>query len=153
MKRPKKMSKPSPATPQQIILYGNVAATLREYIKANSLTPMKFNELVGMKPANPGIYNYLNSKAAPGVVMRARITKATGIPESALLPRGMAPSVTVATVKPVAMPKPKPKDVLSFNVENNGMATLTLNAYLPVTEAMPLLRMLLDAGLVFTKPE
>lgn len=153
MKKPKSTIR-IPATPQQVAMYGHIATALRSYMKANNLSVRAMNVKIGVTPTNTGLYNFVNAKAAPGHATRAKIAKATGIPQADLMPRSLATGGAVATVARSTMPLPvKPREVLGFTVDAVGMATLTLNATLPLDAATPLLRILLDAGLVFTKPE
>lgn len=157
MKR--KTTKSIPATPEQIAMYGGVATALRSYMDTNKLNVRQLSVQVGLPETAVSLYAYVNSKKAPGAAMRAKISQATGIPQADLLPRSLAPGATTRLPalpmgRPPAMPMPaKPREVLGFTVDATGMATLTLHATLPLDAATPLLRMLLDAGLVFTKPE
>ena len=154
MKKPKGRGVKIDATPQQVAMYGHIAVALREWMNQNKVSIRELNDRIGLKETNTAIYNWLNCKAAPGHATRAFIVKATGIPESDLLPRSMVPSPRIAiaaTLAPSA--RSKTQDVLGFNVDSDGMATITLHARLPLDTATPLLRMILDAGVVFTKGE
>jgi hypothetical protein len=156
-----------PATANQVAMFGHVAATLREYMKVNNLTVRQFNIMLGSKENNTAPYMWLNAKAAPGPNLRPRVSQATGIPESDLLPRkapsrrgkslSLAPDhgtpmarLTIPFNDPVPV---KVSNVLSFIVDDTNMATITVNAKLPLDVATPLLRMLLDAGVIFNKSE
>ena len=104
-----------------------------------------------MKPI-PAIYNWLNCKAAPGHATRAFIVEATGIPESALLPRSMVQAPALPSRRLWHHPPgARLKDVLGFNVDSDGMATITLHARLPLDTATPLLRMILMLALSLRK--
>ena len=148
MKRPK--IRKIPATPKQVAMYGHIAVALREWMARENLTVAEINTRLGVQSSNTGIYNFLNGKGAPGASMRTRLHKVTGIPEADLLPRRGVPGGIKATPAVVHI---KAKDVLSFAVDDTGMAVITLHARLPLDVAMPLLRMILDAGVVFNKGE
>lgn len=153
MKKPKSIAK-IPATAKQMAMFGHIATSLREWMERENVSVKEFNTRLGVNAANTGLYNFLNCKAAPGATLRARLVAATGIPESELLPRSHGQSLAVATVKPPLAATPvKARDVLTFNVDSDSMATIVLHARLPLESAMPLLRMILDAGVVFTKGE
>lgn len=151
MKKPKQQAK-IPATAKQLAMFGHIAAALREWMERENVSVKELNTRLGVNPTNTGVYNFLNAKHAPGAALRARLASVTGIPESSLTPLVPGQSATVATVKPPLVATPvKARDVLSFAVDSDGMATITLHARLPLDVATPLLRMILDAGVVFTK--
>ena len=153
MKKPKQQNK-IPATAKQLAMFGHIAVALREWMERENVSVKELNTRLGVNATNTGVYNFLNAKHAPGMGLRARLASVTGIPESDLLPRSHGQSLAVATVKPPLVATPvKARDVLSFVVDGNGMATINLHAMLPLETAMPLLRMILDAGVVFTKGE
>lgn len=151
MKKPQKNK--IPATPKQVAMFGHIASALREWMSRENVSVKELNSRLGIQETNTSVYNFLNAKHAPGPSTRARLVKVTGIPESDLMPRVARQSLTVATVKPAHVAVPKARDVLSFVVDGDGMATVVLHARLPLDTAMPLLRMILDAGVVFTKEE
>jgi|SRR5580765_831157 len=138
----------TPPTRAQVAKYGHIAARLREVCKLHSWTPSAFNKAVGVTGA--GVW--LNGKGAPGPASRAKLVKVTGIVETDLMPRkpGEIPAQAVATLAGPVKPTPvRGGDVLSFMVSANGEARIKLDITLPVETATPLLRMLLDAGIVF----
>ena len=145
----------TPATRDQIAMYGHVAARLREVCKARDWRPADLNAAVGRDRGHASAYQWLGGKAAPGPKMRAKVSKATGIAEADLMVMRKRrapppPSQAVALVEPPpARIVAKVGDVLSFVVSSTGEARIRLDVSLPVEAATPLLRMLLDAGLVF----
>jgi hypothetical protein len=92
--------------------------------------------------------------------MRPILAKLFGVPAAALTAReDGAPVKTVNTGAVVlAAPQGRPQvaragDVLSFSVSATGEARIRLDVALPLETAKPLLRMLLDAGIVFGSGE
>jgi hypothetical protein len=124
--------------------------------------------MLGNERGHTGIYQWLNGKGAPGPKFRPLVAKITGIPEADLKPRNVirqrgpvTKPANVALPHPEAQPQlrallphatvappQKASDVLTFNVQNDGMARIKLDVVLPFETATPLLRMLLDAGVV-----
>ena len=91
---------------------------------------------------------------------RPRVAKALGLNQEDLMPRALSQEVIPAPVsdaklRAVQMAQGAPAralavagDVLAFNVNSEGNARLRLDVTLPLVTAAPLLRMLLDAGIV-----
>lgn len=158
-----------PAQPHRL---GHVAAAIREAMTRLSLTPAELNEKLGRSRGHPGIYVWLGAKSAPQEAMRAQLAKMLGLTEADLTPREESPmprarpgpatraaaralAVRVPAPVPVNGTRPGPltghargNDVLSFRVNAEGRARITLDVETEVAQAMPLLRMLMDAGLV-----
>ena len=146
--------KKNPATPEQIARFGHIAVALRSFLDQKGWGPSNLNSAMGKARGNTGIYAILSGKAAPGSVMRAKLSKATGIPEEQFFPKELDDLVPVRTAKRSYIRGDVTKtDVLSFVVSNDGNVRIQLDATLPVESAMPLLQMLLDAGLVFKAAE
>jgi transcriptional regulator with XRE-family HTH domain len=143
-----------PATPEQILMFGHIATALRKIIDDRGWKAGDFNQAMGLKRSNTAIYQFLNGKMAPGPEARIKISKMFGIPIEQLTPQRLSdkPSAIV-TYKPSKSPiianYNRPSDVLSFAVTADGNARLKLDVVLSLDKATPLLRMLLDAGLVF----
>ena len=150
-------AKPTSATAEQILLRGHIAAAIRQWLAENHVSIPELNHRMGRVRSSPQIYQTLNCKNAPGPTFRAKLSAVTGIPETDLIQKGrpMAVKANAVTVyrAPVAKAQTAPRDVLSFVVDTESTARIKLDATLPLTVAMPLLRMLLDAGLIFNNPE
>ena len=125
------------ATPEQIARFGHIAVALRSFLDQKGWGPSNLNSAMGKARGNTGIYAILS-----------------GIPEEQFIPKEMDDLVPVRTAKRSYIRGDVTKtDVLSFVVSNDGNVRIQLDATLPVESAMPLLQMLLDAGLVFRAAE
>lgn len=146
---------PGPATPAQIAMYGHIAAALRAFMKEKGWSAGQLNEAMGQVRSHTSVYHWLNSKAGPGPTTRPRLAKVMGVPQAELMPRkpGDASRRQVVAVSgpPVTVVQ-RPVDVLSFAVQQNGEARIRMDIVLPLAQATPLLRMILDAGIVLGAP-
>jgi transcriptional regulator with XRE-family HTH domain len=142
-----------PATRAEIAIYGHIAARLRAFLAERGMTIPELSEALGLPRGSATTYKWLSGKGGPATVLRAKLAKVTGIPEAELMPRrpgDPAPSQAVATLPaPAKLAPVRVGDVLSFAVTANGEARIKLDIVLPLASATPLLRMLLDAGIVF----
>jgi hypothetical protein len=148
-----------PATPEQIAQFGHIATRLRAFMAERKWKVADLNAALGKERGDSGAHNWLNCKGAPGAVIRPKLAKLTGIPEADLVMRrrpgdGAAserlPAVPISPATRVAPTRALGADVLGFNVGADGTARLRLDVTLPLAVATPLLRMLLDAGVVFS---
>lgn len=145
------------ATRDEVARFGHIAAALRAVMKQRGWKVPDFNEALGKTRGDAGIFKWLAARGAPSPANRALLAEVTGIPEAALRPRVPGapppPSQAVALVEPppakISAATVRVGDVLSFVVSSTGEARIRLDVSLPVAAATPLLRMLLDAGLVF----
>jgi transcriptional regulator with XRE-family HTH domain len=148
------MSRAAPATPIQIAMFGHVAASLRAALAAKGWSPGDLNRALGKERTNVSIYNYLNAKGAPGPDARAKLARVLGIKEATLVRRPVDRAVPVKATPIRLIEGPRAaavvgaQRVLEFTVSNDGMAHLRLDVTLPSPRVLPLLRILLDAGLV-----
>ena len=138
-----------PATPAEIARFGHIAAALRHWMATQKMTPHQLEQAVGAANAYP----WLNSKGAPGPKFAAKLAKLTGIDVSDLVPRLAgkpveAVPVVVAKQRVVAVVAPERRPVLSFDIDDTGMARVRLDVTLDLEQAEPLMRLLLDAKLV-----
>lgn len=134
-------------TPAQVAMYGHIAARLRAFLAEKRWSPGDLNEAMGIKRSNTQVYGWINCRGTPGPVGAQRLAKAMGIRPGELMekPSGEAGALTVLPAKPLP---PRPLDVLQFAVQSDGNARIRLDCVLPFDKATPLLRTLLDAGLV-----
>jgi hypothetical protein len=147
-------------TPEQIAMFGHIASRLRGFLAERKWKVADLNAALGRKRGDANAFSWVNGKGAPGDEMRATLAKLTGISEADLRmrprPDGAArerlPAAVDRTPR-VAPARPLGGDVLGFVVSPDGMARLRLDVTLPLAVATPLLRMLLDAGVVFAVPE
>lgn len=147
--------KAAPATPAELAEFGHIAARLRAFMKEREMIAPEVSQALGLGRKSATIYKWLSGKGAPAPTLRARLAKLLGCQESDLLARkdGTLPRSIIAStaLKPsvIARPiAPRAGSVLSFNVTGDGEARLVLDVTLPIAQAMPLLRILLDAGIV-----
>lgn len=145
-------------TPATIARYGHIVVFLREEMKKRDWGPADLTKALELGDKNTRIYPWLRGSGAPGPDLRAKLGALFQVPEETFMAREISgavvrekPSAMIA--KAMALPAPKPQDVLTFNVTSDGQARLRLDATLPLAVAAPLLRMLLDAGLVFGQDE
>jgi hypothetical protein len=150
-------SKAKPATLEQVARYGHVAAALRAVLKERGWGMPEFNEALGRARGDAGIFKWVLGTGAPNPNSRALISKVTGIPEAALEPRrpGESPPGTALVAAPPPggavklLPPVRTTDPLTFRVTPTGETHIRLDVTLPADKGVPLLRMLLDAGIVF----
>jgi transcriptional regulator with XRE-family HTH domain len=139
-------------TPDQLARYGHIAAFLREEMAKREWTASHLTQALELAPTSTTVYTWLRGSGAPHPNMRARLAALFAVHESTFMAREIAGPVK-ATAAPVVTAPARPvratQDVLSFSVDANGQARLRLEATLPLAVAAPLLRMLLDAGIVF----
>ncbi len=131
-------------------MYGHIAARLRAFLAERSWAVGDLNVAMGIKRTNTAAYGWVNCRGRPGPKIVAKLSKIIGCSESELLPRDgkePPPSQAVALLPAKPLP-PRPLDVLQFAVQSDGNARIRLDCVLPFDKATPLLRTLLDAGLV-----
>lgn len=138
-----------PATALELARYGHIAAFLRQQMEERGLKrPVDLNQLLGLDRGNTLAHKWLNGFGAPTKKNRALLAKKFGTQADFFLPRtGKAPTEQLPVVRQVAASARVP-EVLSFAVQADGTARIRLDVTLPIEQGAPLLRMLLDAGLV-----
>ena len=145
-----------PQTPAQIVKNGHIATALRKWMADNNKKVGDINAAIGKSPTYSIGYQYVNGKLSPNPTNRKLLSKATGIPEADLMPRDFENPVAVIPKGPVGKmldQLQRKNDVLSFTVNDHGEARIKFDVTLPLSSATPLLRMIMDAGIVFTKEE
>ena len=143
---------PRQATPGEIARFGHIATFLREKMTERGCQSMgDFNESMGLKRDNSVTFKWVNSRGGPSPAYRAKLAKVFKVKADFFMPRetdGDTKSVSTGTAI-VLSPAPKVQDVLQFNVGSTGEARIRLDVTLPVAQAVPLLRVLLDTtGLI-----
>ena len=144
----KRMAKP---TPDQIAMFGHIATALRAVMQHHHWSVGDMHERLGMERSNTTLYGHLACRAAPSPKLRAKMAKTFGIPETELMKRDLVTGQTMVTVhepRQHIMKPMSPLPVLSFTVDASGMARIKLDAAMSLAAASPLLRILLDAGIV-----
>lgn len=138
------MTSKGPATLAEVQRNGAVAAVLREQMGRLGLNQPQVAEAIGSHASS--VSSWFRAKAIVPGKFRAPLAKLLGVPEASLNPADDALAATPTA--PVAS-KRGAVDLLSFVISEPGQARLRLDATLPIDKAVPLLRMLLDAGIVF----
>lgn len=142
-------------TPDQLARYGHIAAFLREEMAKREWTASHLTQALELAPTSTTVYTWLRGSGAPHPNMRARLAALFAVHESTFMGLEIeGPVKASAPAAPAPRKTPAPpvratQDVLSFSVDANGQARIRLDATLPLAVAAPLLRMLLDAGIVF----
>jgi hypothetical protein len=145
------MPEAAPATAAQLAMFGHIATAIREAMARKQWKPGDLNRALGKAAGDAGVYKYLSGKGAPIPVNARKLAKALGISPDALVKRRLSESVvgepTNAVVR-VAGAVRAPDPILMFATLPDGTARIKLDVSGPIAEIVPLLRMLLDAGMV-----
>lgn len=151
--------KPVPATPEEMAKFGHIATLIRSYMEKHAMKAPAFAQLMGFKDIKhlSQIYKWGNAKAGPGPMYRGKLAKVLGCEPDYLKPhdaeyyRNNHPVTTM----PSHTGRPRITDgpVLQFQASADGEARVRLDVTLPVAQAMPLLRILLDAGFLIGSSE
>lgn len=152
---------PKPATAEQVAKYGHCAATMRAALKAKGWTIGDLNRALGKERGYSPPHVWNNAKGAPGPKLAKVVAKLLDVDPHDLTRRSMTaadlkqPEASHALVRATATAPAQraPGDVLTFSVDREGNARIKLDAVLPVEQAAPLFRMLLDAGIVMGRAE
>ena len=156
------MPKTQPPTREQIARFGHIAAALRAVMAQRGWNVPDLIAALGKTRSNAIVYHWLACQGAPSTLQRRLIEKKLGIPAVQLaarepgaplpaLPRDISPGLP-ANGDVMPPPRRPLADVLSFHVNEHGEARLRLDVTLPMALAIPLLRIVLDAGVVLTEP-
>lgn len=143
--------KPQPASADQIAKWGHIAGVVRAALEAKHMTVSQFNEAAGLARHNSEIYQIRACKSGASPRMARLIHKILGVPVADLAPR--APSKMPTRALTLA-PRPYHRsatDVLGFSIDEAGKARLKLDFTATPDVVVPILRMLLDLGLVISK--
>jgi transcriptional regulator with XRE-family HTH domain len=143
-------------TPHDVARYGHIATLMRSEMAKRGWRMADLAERLGLERRATVPYPWMRGYGAPGPMLRPKLTKLLGVPESALTAREVGdqlPAVIEAGAGVLA-PQARPQgarggDPLLFRVLASGEAQIKLDLTLPLPQATPLLRMLLDAGIVF----
>jgi hypothetical protein len=143
----------SPASAAQVARNGAVAAVLRAEMERRKWKPGDFNKVIGKPAGHTAIYQWLAAKGAPGPTLAAKVAKVLGLSVAQLTPGGGEGRQVVVAPREagevVVAPQRRAAEVLAFHVLDDGQARIRLDVTLPLELAKPLLRMVLDAGVVF----
>lgn len=154
-------------TPEDIARNGHVVVFLRREMEARQWGVADLVKALDLPRGSTTVYPWIKGIGTPGPAMRRKLGEVFKVaPETFSArdpgehPPGPVGKMLVEIQRPLTSPnaahavrvnQPAPRDVLSFNVGANGIARIRLDIELPLVNATPLLRMLLDAGLVFSQ--
>jgi hypothetical protein len=134
-----------------IAKYGHVASAVRAFLARKEWKPADLNEALGLDRSSAQPYNWIAGKGAPGPELRVKLGKLMHVAPETLAMRKLnqaPPAETRAlAIRPSAM-QTSSAPVLWFSVAADGVARIKLDLTLPIAQGGPLIRMLLDAGLV-----
>jgi transcriptional regulator with XRE-family HTH domain len=149
-----------PATAYEIARNGHIAALIRSELAKRQWTVADLCRAMGLDSKSTSVYPWIKGTSAPGANFRRMLVKAFGVEESELMPREVDAAPTPSALVPVSKVRVPPValaaarslaatgDLLAFTVGPDGTARLRLDVTLPTEQAVPLLRILLDAGFV-----
>jgi hypothetical protein len=151
----------NPATPDQIAQFGHISIAIRKLLKDMNWSMGDLNDALGISRLNTGTYQWANAKGAPGPKTQAKLAKMSGLKASDFARRIVKTSKSQEVVKyrpqpqlqppAAALTHPKASEVLTFTVLDNGRARIKLDVTLATEDAMPLMRLLMDAEAVRTQ--
>lgn len=141
------------ASPEQIAKWGHIAAIVRAALEAKRMSVREFNLAAGFSPNNTEIYQIRACKSGVSVRMARIIHKVLDIPVKDLEARAPV-KMPIPSRALTLSPRPYTKshsDVLGFSIDEGGKARLKLDFTASPEVVVPILRMLLDLGLVISK--
>jgi hypothetical protein len=154
-------------TPEDVARNGHVVVFLRREMEARQWGVVDLVKALGLPHGSTTVYPWLKGTGTPGTKMRARLGKVFEVAPETFSARdpdehlpGPVGKMLVEIQRPLTSPNAAhavkvnpPRDVLSFNVDSAGNARIRFDVSMPLVKATPLLRMLLDAGIVFSQDE
>lgn len=150
-----------PPTPRDIAAYGHVAIAIREAMQRKGITSIReISRAIG-KPAHYSPpYLWIEGRGAPGNSTAPAVAKFLDVPVESIMrrtlpedrPRALAamertPLIAGPMPQPAGRP-PRAGEVMSFVANADGEVRVRLDVTLPLAKAMPLFRILMDAGVV-----
>jgi hypothetical protein len=140
-----------PATPLQVARYGHIAAAIRQALQARNMEPSELREQLGLPRNATTLYPWINGTGAPMPKYHRKLMHVLGLTKDQLIPRAEN-TVTLPgpPPTPTSIPRARAGDVLSFVVSAESTVRIKLDIDLPLEQGSALLRMLLDAGVVYS---
>jgi transcriptional regulator with XRE-family HTH domain len=135
-------------TPLQIAKYGHIAGALRAFLAERGWSPSELGRQLGIAPSGPHVW--VNAKGAPNLATQKKLAKLTGLPRETFAPRKPDKAGPASPPVPALLAGPVRRvgEALSFTINEAGEARIRLDVSLPLAQAMPLVRLLLDAEAV-----
>jgi len=151
---PRKLPKPE---------YAHIASLIRSKLEEYNWRVADLNSAMGLERNSTTAYTWLNAHGAPLADSRVRLAKALSVDETELLAKTNV-QLPVKQEKRIVTYKNKPKVIyepprvfapkvepLNFTVLADGSARIQLDITMPLDNAKALLRMILDADVIFKK--
>jgi transcriptional regulator with XRE-family HTH domain len=141
---------------------GHIVVFLRNQMAKRQWSIQNLAEALGLPRNSTSPYPWIKGTSAPGATMRHKLAELFEVPVATFMARDPGEHLPVHAPGTFTPPGPvgkmlhelqrpvKPTEVLAFSVSADGIARIRLDVSLPLATATPLLRMLLDAGLVFS---
>jgi hypothetical protein len=148
------MAIPRQPMPSEIARFGHIAAFLREQMQQRGCKNVAdLNTLLGLTRGNAITFKWLHARGGPSPDYRKKLAKVFNVKPDFFKPRegGEAGTPDIVPGQAVVLaPHSRVTDVLQFNITSAGDARIRLDVTLPVAQAVPVLRMLLDQGLLLS---
>jgi transcriptional regulator with XRE-family HTH domain len=132
--------------------YSHIASLIRSALADNDWKVSEMNAKLGYKKGATTIYPWLSGTSAPSDQFRPGLAKLLKVSEEELMPKEnvtlQKPKTSVVVYKSKTTPVISKIDPLTFVITNDGQARIRLDVTLPLEDATPLLRILLDANLI-----
>jgi hypothetical protein len=125
-------------------------------MEAQGMAPTELTAKLGITKGRTTIYPWINGTSAPSPPFRTKLMKILSLTKAELTAKDLdntsnLPALTHTHTNAVTIASshlPKPQEVLQFTVLNNGQARIRLDVMLEIQDAMPLMRLLMDAEAV-----
>jgi hypothetical protein len=141
----------------------HIVAALRDYIATEGISPSELQQRLGLHRKSTTAYGWLAGANCPTAPFRAALSKLLGQPVAFFTPRhtaaetALGPARTALVLAAQHQPPPPPGPAqggrLAYEGHGDGTATVTVRARLPIEQAKPLFRLLLDAGIDAEPPQ
>jgi hypothetical protein len=121
-------------------------------MQTRNMTPSDLRQQLGLKNTATTCYPWINGTGAPQTKHHSKLARVLGLSKEQMTPRDFAtkPTTAVTVTQAISAPRIRTNDVLSFTVSADGHVRIKLDAELPLEQGSSLLRMLLDAGIVYS---
>ena len=130
--------------------YPELAAALRAYIDRHKISIAELNTRIGVPKHNTNTYNWVKGTGIPRAETQHKIATLLNADPAKLFHYAEGKSLIVM---PQTQATTRPRtNVLTYVIHNDGTARIAFDLTLPHDQATPLLRMLLDASIVFQPP-
>ena len=126
--------------------YPALAAAMRAYLGQHQISVAELGRRLGVSDSAP--HPWLAGRGAPGPALRAKVSALLGVSVTGLMGKGDPGAVVVRPAPGPVSVVPAVHDVWQLAFRSDGTARIKLDVTLPVERAMPIIRLLMDVGLV-----